>query len=135
MTLLACAALLCIAAPARASDAHAAPAEAPAPKKLEVKGEHKAEGKVEAAPDAHAAKAPPPMDPLDRVRERLAEKLGAHKAPDAGNPNVLRVAAHPTAAARPSTAPVAARCRASGSSCRGAGPECEPCPRRTRSAS
>jgi carbonic anhydrase len=43
------------------------------------------------------------------VRERLAEKLGAHKAPDAGNPNVLRVAAHPTAAAVP--APAAPRAK------------------------
>jgi carbonic anhydrase len=102
LTVLACAALLAVASPAHASDAHAEPA-APVKKleaKAEAKSEHKAEGKVEAAPDAHAAKAPP-VDPLDRVRERLAEKLGAHKAPDAGSPNVLRVAAHATAAAPP----------------------------------
>jgi carbonic anhydrase len=93
-SLLTCAALWAMAGPAWASDAHAAPEPA-------KKVEHKAEGKVaEPAPEAHAAaKAPAMIDPLDRVRERLAEKLGAHKAPDAGSPNVLRVAAHATAAA------------------------------------
>jgi carbonic anhydrase len=30
-------------------------------------------------------------DPLDVLRERLAEKLGAAKAPDSANPNILRV--------------------------------------------
>jgi carbonic anhydrase len=111
LTVLACAALLAVASPAHASDAHAEPA-APSAKKLEVKAEakseHKAEGKVEPAPEAHAAKTPP-MDPLDRVRERLAEKLGAQKAPDAGSPNVLRVASHPTATA--AAMPAAPRAR------------------------
>lgn len=46
-------------------------------------------------------------DPMDVVRERLAEKLGATKAPDASNPNVLRVVS------RAGTAPgVAARAAA-----------------------
>ncbi len=52
------------------------------------------------APDASAAAAAPAAaparpaagrDPLDIVRERLAEKLGATKAPGAPSPNVLRV--------------------------------------------
>jgi carbonic anhydrase len=35
--------------------------------------------------------APAEADPLERLRERLAEKLGATKAPDSANPNQLRV--------------------------------------------
>ena len=88
-------------APAGASDAHAADAHAAAPKDLLPK---KPVGKVEPVteekPAAHAAKTAT-IDPLDRVRERLAEKLGAKKAPDAGHPNVLRVAAHATAPMEP----------------------------------
>jgi len=118
LTLLACAALLAVAAPVRASEEHAAaPEKAPAAKKIiepegqgeaprakaeaaRPKAEASAHGKAEPAaeekPAARAAKAPP-MDPLDRVRERLAEKLGAQKAPDAPSPNVLRVATRPVA--------------------------------------
>ena len=89
---------LCAAAPALASDAHAAPAhEAPAKKAAakppaEPDAHAKAEPAAKEEPAARGAK-PSIVDPLDRVRERLAEKLGAHKAPDAGSPNVLRVAA------------------------------------------
>ena len=36
-------------------------------------------------------------DPLDMLRERLARKLGAIKAPDTANPNVMRVIAKSTA--------------------------------------
>ncbi len=38
-----------------------------------------------------AAEAPGAPDPMDVLRERLAQKLGASKAPEPGNPNVLRV--------------------------------------------
>ena len=44
------------------------------------------EGRSKAAP-----KPDPAQDPMDRLRERLAQKLGATKAPGAENPNVLRV--------------------------------------------
>jgi carbonic anhydrase len=63
---------IALAPQAGASDAHASePPSAPA-KKAE-------------------AKAPTP-DPLDTLRQRLAEKLGATKAQGTANPNVLRVA-------------------------------------------
>ena len=77
---LAAAALLAVAAsgPARAADAHAAPA--------------KAAPKAAAAEDAKAAtKALPPGDPMDTLREKLASKLGAAKAPEAPTPYVVRV--------------------------------------------
>lgn len=50
-------------------------------------------------------------DPLERLRERLAEKLGAKRLPEDGNPNVLRVATPATAPAAPASAvrPRAAR--------------------------
>jgi carbonic anhydrase len=47
---------------------------------------------------ARAAAVPAEVDALDRLRERLAEKLGASKAPDGPNANVLRVASKSTAA-------------------------------------
>ncbi|MBC8058607.1 MAG: hypothetical protein H7Y61_18715, partial [Rhizobiales bacterium] len=34
-------------------------------------------------------------DPLDVLRERLAQKLGAARAPDIENPNVVRVVSKP----------------------------------------
>lgn len=43
------------------------------------------------------------QDPMDRLRERLAEKLGATKAAPS-SPNVLRVAARPEAGAAPAAA-------------------------------
>jgi len=67
-------------APAPAPASPAAPAEAhanePAPKK---------------------PKAEPVRDPLDVIRERLAQKLGATKPPDTSNPNVVRVVAKTSA--------------------------------------
>jgi carbonic anhydrase len=58
-----------------------------------------------------APKTPPPVavqDPMDRLRERLAEKLGAVKAPQATSPNVLRVTARGSEAVPASgTAPAA----------------------------
>jgi len=44
-----------------------------------------------AAPAAATADVRGPRDPMDLLRERLARKLGAARAPDAANPNVLRV--------------------------------------------
>lgn len=61
-----------------------------------------------------AAEAPKPpvrpetQDPMDRLRERLAEKLGATKAAPA-NPNVLRVATRAEADAGPAPAAKAAK--------------------------
>ncbi|MBS0437436.1 MAG: carbonic anhydrase family protein [Proteobacteria bacterium] len=72
------------------------------------------EPQAEAKPEARPAKAearPPARaelpDPMDRLRERLAEKLGATKAAPA-NPNVLRVAAR----AEPESAPAVAAAKA-----------------------
>ncbi len=48
------------------------------------------------------------QDPMDRLRERLAEKLGATKAAPT-NPNVLRVATRPQADAAASSAAAAAK--------------------------
>jgi carbonic anhydrase len=63
---LAAAAALCAAPAAKASDAH--------------------------APAAHkAAAAAPAADPMDTLREKLATKLGAVKAPEAPTPYVVRV--------------------------------------------
>ena len=101
-----CAGLAVCTSAARASDVHApeAPAsEAPILKKPAAQAAASS-GKVEPAaeekPPLRAAKAAA-VDPLDRVRERLAEKLGARKAPEAGSPNVLRVAAHASATPEP----------------------------------
>jgi len=70
------------------------------------------------ASDTHAAAPPPPppavpapgkQDPMDRLRERLAEKLGAVNANQA-NPNVLRVTARaPEVAAAPAAPPAPVR--------------------------
>lgn len=51
------------------------------------------------------------QDPMDRLRERLAEKLGATKAAPT-NPNVLRVATKPQGDAGAATAPAAAKAAA-----------------------
>lgn len=77
---------------AQASDAAHAPAE---------EGHQPAAGHAKAAAPkpAAVAEAPKvaeraaPAEPLDRLRERLAEKLGATKAPDAGSRDVVRIVA------------------------------------------
>lgn len=69
--------------------------------RVHAAGDHGASAAKAAAP-APAAPSEP-QDPLDRVRERLAEKLGAMKAPDTPG-NVMRVTARPA-----SEAPAAAR--------------------------
>ncbi|MBL0090419.1 MAG: carbonic anhydrase family protein [Ideonella sp.] len=95
----------------RASDAHAAPAapaakvekaDAPAaPAKPAAKPGAKDEPVAEAAKaDAHAKPVTKPaakgaatdaQDPMDTLREKLAAKLGATKAPEAKSPYVVRV--------------------------------------------
>ena len=64
---------------------------------------HGSEAEAAPAPRAESA------DPMDRLRERLAEKLGASKPPEAGNGQVLRVSTHATAEA---PAPVARKAAA-----------------------
>ncbi len=108
--LVALAAALCTAAPAWASDGHAAPTAAAKP--------------AAKAPEPAAAAAPAAAtDPMDTLREKLAAKLGAAKAPESASPYVVRVvsksgdAAHGAAAAEPkaggqSTAARAAKSRA-----------------------
>jgi carbonic anhydrase len=49
-----------------------------------------------AGAEAHGA-----PDPMDMLRERLAQKLGATKTPDPGNPNVLRVVTKASAPVAP----------------------------------
>jgi carbonic anhydrase len=63
-----------------------------------------------AIPPARVAPAPTDeVDPLERLRERLAEKLGATRPPEHPSPNLLRVenkpGAEPTKAAATSPAP------------------------------
>ncbi len=95
LALLPLAAALMLAAPARAGDEHA-PAAKAAPAKAEARPESKAKAKEEPAEE---------VDPLDKVRERLAEKLGAKRAPDAGRSNIVRVAARAEAEPAPRRAP------------------------------
>jgi carbonic anhydrase len=80
------AAVLCAAAPAWASDDRAAPAAKPAAAKPAAK-----------APAAAPAAA---TDPMDTLREKLAAKLGAVKAPESASPYVVRVVAKSGDAAR-----------------------------------
>lgn len=100
--------ILCggVASPAPASEAHGHDARPAAPKKSAA--EAAAASSAEARP-AKAAKpaerAEAPQDPMDKLRERLAEKLGATKAAP-GSPNVMRVASR--AAAEPEHATAAA---------------------------
>mgnify|MGYP000279368442 CR=1 FL=1 len=96
---------------ATASESHDAPAGAPSIKKpvlavkagkeaAPTKAEAPADGKLKLAVAKEAA-----QDPLDKLRERLAEKLGAVKVPEAGSPNVLRVAARASEPAAPGAEP------------------------------
>lgn len=87
------AALLACAPAVRAADAHDDPHVAkPAAAAAKGKAEAKTEAKAEAKAASEAA------DPLDRVRERLASKLGAQPAPEARSANVVRVANRPAPA-------------------------------------
>ena len=96
-----------ICAAALASE-HAASAAAAAP--ASGARPHDAAVEADAKPDApkRPARLPAPQDPLDHVRERLAEKLGATKAAEARDPNVVRVV---TRAAAPAAAEHVPRAR------------------------
>jgi carbonic anhydrase len=103
--------------PAWTADGHDAKPEAKpeakpaAPKKAaaEAHGEHAPA--ADAKPAKPVERATPPQDPMDKLRERLAEKLGATKAAPS-NPNVVRVAARPQAEAEHAPAVSAARAAA-----------------------
>ena len=84
------AAALLTAWPAEASDGHADPAKS-----------------ANAEPAKPAGKPPAPgvaVDPMDTLREKLASKLGAVKAPDAPSPYVVRVVSKSGEAAHGSAA-------------------------------
>ncbi len=105
LAMAALAASLCAFAPvAHASDAHAAPAHAkaePAAAEPKAADPKLAEATKPAAPKP--ARPTPGKDPMDVIRERLAEKLGAAKPPEAP-PNVLRVVSKVSTTASPSEA-------------------------------
>jgi len=91
---------------------HAAPAVAPA----SAARPHDAasEADTKAKPDAlkRLAKLPTSQDPMDRIRERLAQKLGAAKPLESLDTNVVRVV---TRASAPATAEHAPRAKSTGS--------------------
>ena len=106
LAVAALAALLCGFAPAaHASDAHAATAQAKAepaaPAQAKAADTKSAESTQATA--QKPARATPGKDPMDVIRERLAEKLGAAKPPEAA-PNVLRVVSKVSTAASPAEA-------------------------------
>ena len=68
-----------------ASEHPAAPAAPAKPAQAEAKAE------ASEAKERPAPKKSGPQDPMDMLREKLAARLGASKATDAGNPNVVRV--------------------------------------------
>ncbi len=112
-TVLALAAACCLAMPARASEA--APPARPAAK-AEPATEKSADKTVEKAPEKTAPKTAAKAGPgnnLDVLRERLAEKLGATKPPDAPNNGLMRVTSR-VEAPRPATAPAPASDRLPG---------------------
>lgn len=77
--------LLIVLAAAGCPSAGASEPVRPMPAKADAKAEAKADPKAEPKPAARAG------DNLDRLRERLAEKLGASQPPEAPHPNLLRV--------------------------------------------
>ena len=98
-SLLAAAAWLCLAGPAGASDAHA---PAPAAAKPAAKAPAAEHGKP--AADHGKPAAAGPVDPMDTLREKLASKLGAVKAPEAPTPYVVRVVSKAQAEPAPGSA-------------------------------
>lgn len=100
-----------VAWPAGASDGHdAKPAAAKKPA-AEAPAAPSSAPAAEARPARPVERATAPQDPMDKLRERLAEKLGATKAAPS-NPNVVRVAARPQAEPEHAPAAVAARAAA-----------------------
>ena len=96
-----------LAWPVTASDSH--DAKPAAPKKAAADAHAEPAPAAEAKPAKPVERTTPPQDPMDKLRERLAEKLGATKAAPS-NPNVVRVAARPQA--EPEHAPAVAAARA-----------------------
>ena len=94
------------APPAKAAAPAASAREAAAESDPKAKGEKpdKAEKDTKAEAPKRAAM-PKPVDPLEHVRERLAEKLGATKPTDAPEPNVVRVMTQAAALATSARAP------------------------------
>ena len=90
-------------APVRATAAASSARETAAETEPKAKGE-KVE-KVERTEAPKRAALPKPVDPLEHVRERLAEKLGATKLAEAPEPNVVRVVTHATAPVAGARAP------------------------------
>jgi carbonic anhydrase len=90
----ACAAALLSLSAAASEHPPAAPAPAPAKGKVVAEATHNAPAKEAAVKDAPFKKTPKIVealrDPLDVLRERLAQKLGARTA-DTASPNVVRV--------------------------------------------
>jgi len=85
----------------------------PAAWAADAHGGHDAPAKPAAKPGAaEAAKAAAPADPMDTLREKLATKLGAAKAPDAPTPYVVRVVSKATAEPSPGSAAAHAQPRA-----------------------
>jgi carbonic anhydrase len=123
-SLTACAVTAALLIPSvHASDAPAAPTKKTDVKKLEIKpvGEAPAVATAAAAPEPAAATAAAAAtttrerrDPLDIVRERLAEKLGAGRSASSGGSSVIRVISNPSSAppAVPAPAHPAARSKA-----------------------
>jgi carbonic anhydrase len=95
-----------LATAASAADSHGHDDKPAAPKKAAA-----AAPPAEPAPARPVERATPPQDPMDKLRERLAEKLGATKAAPS-NPNVVRVAARAQPEAANATAAEAARAAA-----------------------
>ena len=104
--LLACAIASVLLSPAvRASDAaadaadtHAAPAKKLEAKKPEIKPVGNAPAPATGPAAATVATHRERRDPLDTVRERLAEKLGAGRSVSSGGTSVIRVISNPSSA-------------------------------------
>ncbi len=124
--------------PGRSADAAAhAPTKAEKTEKVDVAGKPKptdahaepAKAKAEAKP-ASSLTGAHPADPMDTLREKLAAKLGATKAPEAKTPYVVRVVskadgghgATPSTKSNPHTAGVVAALRAEKAAAHGAVP-------------
>lgn len=108
--LLAAALAAAAGAPAWASDAHSGGHDAQAKPAAKAAPAAAAPAKAEAKADAKA----PPGDPMDTLREKLASKLGATKAPEAPTPYVVRVVSKPTAEAAHGSASAVAEGKADG---------------------
>lgn len=97
--------LAALATSVSAADSHGHDEKPAAPKKAA------SAAAAEPAPARPVERATPPQDPMDKLRERLAEKLGATKAAPT-HPNVVRVAARPQAETAQAAAADSARAAA-----------------------